>query len=315
MVVDDGSPDNTEEVVQSMQESVRYTLRYIKHANQGPGYTQNQGIRMANAPIVCLIADDIHLVPEALEAHLKSHQIHPGLNVAILGKVLQSPELTQSVFLKKWDPFRFEDLENFHQLPYYMFWACNISCKKKFLLDNGLFREPKGRAGAAAHEDVELGYRLWKKGLRIHYNKEAVGYHYHVETLEGAIRRAYVRGQNWIEFRKLVNEPEMTVCYNVLNLHTLKDYVQTFRRPNNLIGEDGSLSLIILRQMIRIAFFNSITVPLFWVPLMRCADKNSFLAHVMDFRLYLYVMFYYFLKGISRGRKALRDSNIVDKSI
>jgi cellulose synthase/poly-beta-1,6-N-acetylglucosamine synthase-like glycosyltransferase len=258
---------------------------------------------MANAPIVCLIADDIHLVPEALEAHLKSHQIHSGLNVAILGKVLQSPELTQSVFLKKWDPFRFKDLEDYQELPYYQFWACNISCKKKFLLNNGLFRESKGKAGAAAHEDVELGYRLWKKGLRIHYNKEAMGHHYHVETLEGAIRRAYEKGINWIEFHKLVNEPEMSVRYHIFNFQTLKDFPKAFSRSNNLIGPYSNPFVFFIQLMVIKGLFNRITVPCFWLPIMKRTEENPVLARFMNKEFYRGVLKYYFLKGVSYGHK------------
>ena len=100
IVVDDGSTDNTEEVIRSLSGNLPNTLRYLRHSNHGVSYTQNRGIREALAPIVCLIADDIHLMPEALEAHLKDHEQNPGPNIAILGKVIQSPELaTRSIFL------------------------------------------------------------------------------------------------------------------------------------------------------------------------------------------------------------------------
>ncbi len=302
ILVDDGSPDNTEEVVRSLQETLPYRLRYLKHPNRGPGYTINQGIRAALGPIVCLIADDILLAPQALESFLESHRNHPETNAAILGKVVQSPGLRiKSVFLRKWDPFKFRQLERYSELPYYFFWACNVSCKREFLLANGLYREEMGRAGPAAHEDVELGYRLSRRGLRIFYDKRALGYHYHIETLEGAIRRAYQRGLNWKDFRALVNDPVITVRYHILNFHTLKDHFLAFTRPNNLVGADRNPLFLFFRQIARFVLFNSMTLPFLWLPLMKWAEKNSFVGSIMQTQFYRGVISYHFFKGVAYG--------------
>ncbi|MFQ5511452.1 MAG: glycosyltransferase family 2 protein [Candidatus Krumholzibacteriia bacterium] len=312
IVVDDGSPDDTEAAVRSLEDSLPYELTYMKHPNRGPGATQNRGIRAARAPLICLIADDIHLVPGALQAYVADHEKNPGANVAILGKVIQSPELRKkSVFLWHWDPFKFRHLENMRELPYYLFWACNISLKKDFMLENGLFRETRGRAGAAAHEDVELGCRLSARGLRILYNKDASGQHYHVESLDGATRRAYVRGLNWGEFRSLVDRPDITVRYHILNIHTIRDHIDAFRRPNSLIGADRNLFLLAVRQLIRTVLFNPVTVPRVWLPLMARAEKNSFVARLMHRDLYRGVIAYHFFKGAADGHKRYRreDAN------
>jgi GT2 family glycosyltransferase len=77
----------------------------------------------------------------------------------------------------------------------------------------GMFLEHKGRAGAAAHEDLELGYRLAEKGMRLLYAKDALGYHYHVSTLDQTIRRWYERGMNYSEFRVFANHPRLTVFW------------------------------------------------------------------------------------------------------
>ena len=302
IVVDDGSPDDTEQVVKSMVGTLPFSLRYIRHENHGPGYTQNRGIENAKYGILVLIADDIFLEPGALQAHLDDHQAHPEPNIAVLGKVLQSPSLSQTVFLKKWDPFKFRLLEGMRELPYYLFWACNISAKKDFLLENGLYDENTGRAGAAAHEDVELGYRLWKKGLRILYNKEAWGYHYHRVTLEGTLRRQYERGINWHEFRAKIDRPDLTVRYHIMNSRTIKDHIETFTKgPNDLIGIDRYPVILIFRQLIRVVVFNYLTVHLCWIPLMKAAERKKWLARFMHTQLYRGVISYHFFKGVVDG--------------
>ncbi len=311
IVVDDGSTDGTEAVVRAKEPTLPFCLRYVRHPNRGPGYTQNRGIQMAQAPIVCLMADDIHFAPHALAAHLRLHERHPEPEAAVLGKVLQSPELAaESVFLAKWDPFKFRHIENFQELPYYLFWACNVSCKTDFLRQSGLFREARGRAGAAAHEDVELGYRLCKQGLRLFYAKEALGYHYHLETLAGATRRAYQRGLNWDEFRELVDEPEITVRYHILSWHTLKDHIKTFLKPNSLIGADRNLLYLLFRQGVRMVCFNPATIPLFWRPLMDLAEKNALLSAVMHRQFYRGVIAYYFFKGAADGRRLFAEGGV-----
>ena len=123
IVVDDGSTDDTRAMLEALHRQVAFPLQYHYHANRGPGYTQNRGIRAARAPIVLLIADDIFLDANALSAHLSYHARNPAPEVAILGRVLQSPMLPQSVFLAKWDPWPLGDLPDGNLMPYYMFWA------------------------------------------------------------------------------------------------------------------------------------------------------------------------------------------------
>ena len=61
IVIDDGSTDNTREVVEEWTTRAPFRLRYLHHPNQGPGYTQNCGLEAAAAPIVLLMADDIFM--------------------------------------------------------------------------------------------------------------------------------------------------------------------------------------------------------------------------------------------------------------
>jgi glycosyltransferase involved in cell wall biosynthesis len=232
IISDDCSPDDTRRVVEEAAGAVPFALRYLTHSpNQAPGYTQNRGLEVAKAPIVLLMADDIFMAPGALKAHVAAHEAHPEPEVAVLGRVLQSPKLDQSIFIKTWDPFRFHDLEGLTEVPYHRFWACNISAKRELVMQCGGFRERRGRAGAASHEDPELGYRLHRRGMRILYSSEALGSHYHVVSFENACKRKYEMGLNFGEFQGSVPEPEIAVAYHVLNRHTLRDHLEAWRGP------------------------------------------------------------------------------------
>ena len=53
LVVDDGSPDGTEAMVARFAASSPYPLKYLRHQNRGPGYSENRGIRECAGPGCC----------------------------------------------------------------------------------------------------------------------------------------------------------------------------------------------------------------------------------------------------------------------
>ncbi len=282
-----------------------FKVRYIRHENRGPGYAQNTGIRAATAPVIVLMPDDIFMTPGGIRAHLTSHETHPEQNVAVLGHIIQAPTLNQSVFMRAWDPYRFKQLPELEEYPYYMFWAINISVKRDFMLKYGMFAEDLGRGGPAAHEDVELGYRLYKHGLKIIHNKDALGYHYHHSTLDGAIRRSYERGQNLGDLCKRVPEPELVVRYHVLNWGTLGDHFRALTGPRRrlLMGSDRNMVLLTIHYFMRFLLFNRLIVDYLWVPILKGAEHNALWARLAHRNLYRGAIAHYTQRGERDARK------------
>lgn len=309
IVIDDGSPDHTRSVVADLQQRVRFRMTYLQHTNRGPGFTQNRGLRQAQAEIGLLIADDIMLTPRALEEHLRLHKQHPEDETAVLGRVLQSPELNDSVFLKIWDPFRFDTFSGQDELPYYLFWACQVSFKVGFMRRAGMFREHRGRGGAAAHEDAELGYRLHKAGMRLLYAPKALGYHYHVETLAGAMRRGYERGLNFGEFHAYVPEPEIVVRYHVLQRSTMRDHLRAFTNGHRqyLLGADRHPILLALRYIARSVVFNRLTTKLLWLPLASAAERSRWAERLMHRDIYRGLISWEFVRGTREASRLYRQ--------
>ncbi len=303
IVVDDGSTDATPEVVALKGQGFPVPLINLRHENRGPGYTQNRGIRQARAPLVLLIADDIWLAPGSLRAHIEAHERRPFAGVAILGKVLQSPELAhRGVFLKHWDPFGLAELEGMDELPALMFWVCNLSVQRDFLLKHGLFHEKIARAGPHQHHDAELGYRLSLYGLRIFYEEKAWGWHYHPNTFAQAVEMYYQRGLNWAPFRQLAPAPEVPVFYHVLNLRTLWDHVRVLRSSNQLIGRERLLSWHLARALLRSILFNRLSVPWFWEPFLERTESSPTHARLLQPRLFRMWLHYHFERGIRDAR-------------
>jgi GT2 family glycosyltransferase len=308
IVVDDGSPDHTPDVVADFAKTARCAVTSLRHDNRGAGYTQNRGIHAARAPLVLLIADDIWLRPEALRAHLDVHREHPESEVAVLGKVVQSPELTQTAFLRRFDPWGLDGLHGVTELPFTMFWACNVSVKKAFMLRGGLFREDPGPAGPHAHHDTELGYRLHRLGLRLLFCERALGFHYHHATFEQVRRQYYERGLNWPWFREQVPAPEALVLARLLTLDTLPEFARALRAGKRIPERDRSLARHVARTLLRNAAFNRVTVPMLWEPLRARADASRPIESLLGRGVYRGLLHYHFERGIRDAARRSGDS-------
>lgn len=282
IVVDDGSSDRTDTMMKSLVGTMPYCLKFFRHENRGPGYTENRGIKIAQSDLILLIADDIWPFPSLLEEHLKIHKEHPEDYFAVLGKVQQSPQLPSTVIQNNWDPFLYNRFEGLKEVESIYFYACNISVKKKFLLENGMFKERKG----AAHEDAELGYRLGQKGLQILYNGHAMADHHHEETLERMCKRAYERGKN----------------FDMLSDNVLKSYVFPIYKIASLEAGWKVFLKMLPRELLRLFFFNYSTVTFLWLPVLAHADESK-LAELLAFPLIYRGVNGYFLR---KGYKDLR---------
>jgi len=286
LLMDDESPDSTPEMVKLLKYSVPYKLRYFRHENRGPGYTQNRGIKESLSSLVLLMADDIWSAPQLLEEHLKTHSEFPEENVAVLSKVLPSPELPSTVMHKYWDPFRHDLFEGKHEIDPVFFLGCSISIKRNFLLKNGMYREKR----AIAHEDIELGYRLGQKGLRIIHNERAVAYHYHVETLSRACERSYHRGYN----------------FNLISENTPKSFIFPFY---HILSIDAGLKTsikMLFREVPKNCVFNRWSIEKFWVPILEKAETNPIARLFANSITYRCVVGYYLSKGYKDWKRKKR---------
>lgn len=285
LVVDDGSTDSTSAMVETLKPSLPYALKYLFHENTGPGYTQNRGIREAASGLVLLLPDDVWATPDLLSRHVMMHSGSPGENIAVLGRVVQSPDLPATVMHRHWDPFRFDRFAGMREVGSVNFLACNISVKRGFLLDNGMYLEKKG----ASHEDIELGYRLGRRGLRILFDENALAYHHHAETLAGACARAYERG----------------LSMDLLTDNIPKDYILPLY---NICSTEAGLRAFLRmlpREAVRRVVFNRWTVRGFWLPVLRLAETSRLAALFASMAAYRGAVYYHMREGYrdSRNRK------------
>ena len=177
IVVDDGGVGRTEKIINTFQSQKKIQLKYLKQEHRGPATARNLGIKNAKSKYLLFIGDDIIATPDLLTQHLKFHSVYT--NTAVLGKIEWHPSIKITPFKKfiheKGLQFAFENIKHNQKIPFNYFYTSNISLEKKWF-NGDLFDE---NFPFAAWEDIELGYRLTKKGLKIRYNKNAKAFHLH----------------------------------------------------------------------------------------------------------------------------------------
>lgn len=169
IVVDDGSADNTHGIVAAFEG--RLHLRYAYQHNSGLASARNHALFLATGDIVFFLDDDDIASPEFLSEHVRTHREYAGANVGVLGFTALSAELASDPVMHYVTEvghflFCYSHLKGGEQLDFSYFWGGRSSCKRRFLLEHGVFN-PVFRFGC---EDIELAYRLSKHGFRVVYN-------------------------------------------------------------------------------------------------------------------------------------------------
>jgi glycosyltransferase involved in cell wall biosynthesis len=153
IVVDDGSTDDTYEIAS------RYNLRLLKlPRNMGPSCARNRGAEMARALILFFLDADVAIAPGGLaRAEASMSGTHAG---AVIGSYDDDPAARSAIS-------RFKNLAHhyFHQrsrTDATTFWgACGVVRRDLFFAVGGFDEHRDGI------EDVELGYRMTARGIRI----------------------------------------------------------------------------------------------------------------------------------------------------
>lgn len=79
IVVDDGSRDNTRDVLASCLDDGR--LHYVFQENQGQSVARNKGIRAARGEYICFLDSDNYWLPGKLEASVRFMDAHPDVDI------------------------------------------------------------------------------------------------------------------------------------------------------------------------------------------------------------------------------------------
>jgi hypothetical protein len=191
-------------------------LGYFRIRNSGIAAAKNVGIFTSTGSILVFFDDDDVADRHLLKEHLRTHQLNPQENVAVLGYTVWNPDLTVTPLMKYVTDigqilFAYRDLRDSQTLGFTYFWGGRSSCKRSLLVNNGIFNQQF----TFGSEDVELGYRLSKLGLSVIFNRKAKSYMNRSINYEEFCRRRERQGRSEYWFAQLHPDP------------VVQDYCQT----------------------------------------------------------------------------------------
>jgi glycosyltransferase involved in cell wall biosynthesis len=179
IVADDGSTNGLGEMIATFTSGVP-----VVHASQphrGLSAARNLGARTGRGRIVLFVDADFWATPALLARH-HAHYLQGAHGIAVQGVTLIHPDSLVTPFMKVKEVSPDLTRRRRHNLSPYHVVGRNFSMLRADLQDAGGFDEGFTQYG---WEDLDLALRMQARGLAIEYEPEAVGYHYHVEALEG----------------------------------------------------------------------------------------------------------------------------------
>lgn len=196
IVVADGCSDNTVEVVRSA--AMPYALRVQAQPRQGAAAARNFGARLARAPLLVFLDDDMEALPGLLAAHLAAQRDTAG--IVGLGYFTLPPHLRNEAPLALanalwWDSHFTRLFTGAHRMTFQDLLSGNVALPKALFDDIGGFDESFiDRAG----EDYELGARLMARRVPFRFVPEAASLHHDHPTLLRFARRAFAEGRGHV---------------------------------------------------------------------------------------------------------------------
>lgn len=156
IVVDDGSTDNTVDVIST------FNVKYIRQENQGPGAARNTGIRLSSGEYIAFLDTGDIYFKHVLEKSVNILDIHPKAGMSYgqayvtdnKKKIVDiEPRLKSSCVRQGW-----EELENYLLTGYHATMS-TVLVRRSCLDEVGGFRA----AFRSGSEDLDLWIRLAKK--------------------------------------------------------------------------------------------------------------------------------------------------------
>ena len=220
VLVCDGCTDGSADVARSIR--LPFPIHVLEQANQGPAAARNAGVAKASGPFVLFLDDDVLASPGLVAEHVRAHLEAPHEDRAVIGTLLPPAELRSP-----WVQWELDTVVNqysamqrgmYHPTPR-QFYTGNASLRLTHIIAAGGFDTGFRRA-----EDVELGFRLQRHGLKFVFRPAASAVHLADRSLASWLQAGYVYGRTDIVLGLHRGRPDM-----------LRAMVREFRGRNPII--------------------------------------------------------------------------------
>jgi glycosyltransferase involved in cell wall biosynthesis len=194
LVVDDGSVDNLQSVIDESLAIHRYFLTYLRQAHRGPGVARNLGLAHARGQIVAFTDSDCLPEPTWLSA---VDQAFDNSDVHLVGGKVDFQRTEQ--FSGRCVNFLMSSLigaagardpRSPVAMKYYPR-TCNLAVRRILALDVGGFPDDERSYG----EDLEFSHRIYDAGGRVDFVPAAIVHHNETRGYWDTFVRCFGRGQ------------------------------------------------------------------------------------------------------------------------
>ncbi|MGD0476131.1 MAG: glycosyltransferase [Candidatus Velthaea sp.] len=192
VLVNDGSPDDTPDVIERLRPFARCGFTVVHQANAGLAKARNAGLACSRGQRIVFIDDDVLPTPVFVEEHLRSDARYG--DVIVRGAVINTASFDR-LPPPVWSPANYS--ANY-------FWTSNVSLRRTRLdRAGGTFDESFAEYG---WEDIELGMRLRALGTRGVFNKRAVAFHFkpppQAQSVAGVLRQVRAQARTAVQLER-----------------------------------------------------------------------------------------------------------------
>jgi peptidoglycan/xylan/chitin deacetylase (PgdA/CDA1 family)/GT2 family glycosyltransferase len=163
-----------------------FSLRWFEQPSRGAPAARNYGVQKASADVLVFLDDDMIPAAELLARH---YECHLRDRMVVIGPFMISPDSPHPLVAEAidWGAAHIQRCSvpgyepTYRDLP-----DGNMSARKADILRAGGWDE--SFVGFGGDDDLELGIRLEKLGIRFHFAAGAMGYHYYTKSWLGLLR-------------------------------------------------------------------------------------------------------------------------------
>lgn len=243
IVADDGSADATKDVVESFGDLLRIKYHFQEDLGFRAALARNTGARMAEAPVLVFVDAGEFVGPDFVAGHLAAHAderhyavigyvygYNPATGVPMSGlHELMDEQPPADIVRAYGDDPTFQDVRQEMleaigfdlgslAMPWQFFWAGNCSVRTADFWAVGGFDENFHGWGL---EDLELAYRLFRRGMSFTFTPDAWTIEYpHERDIDDNVAKV---GANITQFLAKHPDPVVEICWVLLTSQLLLD--------------------------------------------------------------------------------------------
>ncbi|MFB2921845.1 MULTISPECIES: glycosyltransferase family 2 protein [Aerosakkonema] len=215
VLVDDGSTDGTLEWLSAHSAEFPH-VRSFQQDHQGPAAARNLGVEKATGDTIVFIDSDLVVTENFLQAHadtlMQGYRSVGSDRLFTYGRVINTCNFNNPTS----EPYKLTDFSAAY------FATGNVAIARHWFSEAGLFDT---RFQLYGWEDLELGVRLKKLGLKLIKCPAAIGYHWHppfrLDQLPQLIDKEIQRGRMGVLFYQKHPTWEVRMAIQMTWLHRL----------------------------------------------------------------------------------------------